>query len=153
MAKLNSFLKHQFRIVIFSLVSFFRYFFLSVILFLSCLLLPDSKNVDKTWGKFQQGKPWSDSYGRRFMFQRGWVWIPNTAYWMDIFSHQFVVKIVMFVWLVVIQLLHSLHTNNNRFSSLVRTILVKLEWSYPYGECSLHDPNNTIEIPQFHHVN
>ena len=43
-------------------------------------------------------KPWSSSYGRRLVFRRSWVQNPSTLYWMDIFSHVFFVKIVMFIW-------------------------------------------------------
>ena len=39
---------------------------------------------------------WSSGYGRSLMFKRSWV--PGTEYWMDIFSHWFVVKNLMCVW-------------------------------------------------------
>ena len=43
--------------------------------------------------------PWSSGYGRRLMSWWSWVWIPAPfLYWMDIFAHIFVVKIVMFSW-------------------------------------------------------
>ena len=44
-------------------------------------------------------EPWSSGYGWRLTFWRSWVWIPCTVYFMEIFSHVFIVKIVMvFVW-------------------------------------------------------
>ena len=45
----------------------------------------------------QGREPWSCGYGRRLMFERLWVRIP-APYGQDIFSHWFVVKIVLFVW-------------------------------------------------------
>ena len=44
-------------------------------------------------------EPWSSGYGRRLMFERSRVWIP-AAYigWTWLFSHWFVVKIVLIVW-------------------------------------------------------
>ena len=42
-------------------------------------------------------EPWSSGYGRRLMFQMVMGSNPGTIYLMEIFSHLFVVKIVMFV--------------------------------------------------------
>ena len=43
-------------------------------------------------------EPWSSGYGKRLLFQRSVSLNPSTIYWMDIFSHLFVVKFVMCVW-------------------------------------------------------
>ena len=44
---------------------------------------------------FKKLEPWSSDYGRKLMFQRKVVGSnPRTIYWMDIFSHLFVAKIV-----------------------------------------------------------
>ena len=44
-------------------------------------------------------EPWSSGYGRRLMFERSWVRSrPRILDGHDIFSHWFVVKIVLLVW-------------------------------------------------------
>ena len=42
-------------------------------------------------------EPWSSGYGKRLTIPKVVGLNPGTVYWMDIFSHIFVVKIVMFL--------------------------------------------------------
>ena len=49
--------------------------------------------LKKNYGRW----PWSSGYGRRLMSKVVGSNL-STVYWMDIFSHLFVVGIVMFVW-------------------------------------------------------
>ena len=58
------------------------------------IVLECKHSINPKCRKEQEGRePWSSGYGKRFTFRRSWVRIP--VYWMDIFSHIFVVNIVM----------------------------------------------------------